>query len=126
MWKRVTAFVPSASAKLMREKGKNMKKKKPKKREYIEYEDGTRIELDEDDVPEVTDEWFKKAVKFDGLPSSLQRKLRGIQRRGRPPKAASARKVSIHLRLDPDIAKTLRASGRGWQTRVNDALRALL
>jgi uncharacterized protein (DUF4415 family) len=103
-----------------------MKKKKGKKPEYIEYEDGTRIELDEDDVPELTDEWFQKAVQFDGLPASLRRKLTGIQRRGRPRKAAAARKISIHLRLDPDIAKRLRATGRGWQTRLNAMLRTMM
>ena len=28
------------------------------------------------------------------------------------------------LRLDPDLLQALRNSGDGWQTRVNDALRA--
>ncbi|MDE3015629.1 MAG: BrnA antitoxin family protein [Pseudomonadota bacterium] len=103
-----------------------MKKKKSKTPKYMEYEDGTRIELDEDDAPELTDEWFKKAVKFDGLPKSLQRKLSAIQHRGRPRKRPSARKISIHLRIDPDIAKRLRATGKGWQTRLNAMLRTMM
>ena len=32
-------------------------------------------------------------------------------------------KEHISLRVDRDIAAAFRASGRGWQTRVNDALR---
>ena len=44
---------------------------------------------------------------------------------GRPPYAAP-RKAPVTLRLDVDILDTLKASGRGWQTRVNDALREWL
>lgn len=43
-------------------------------------------------------------------------------RMGRPPKAD--RKESVKLRLDPDLLEALRATGDGWQTRVNDTLRA--
>jgi len=42
-------------------------------------------------------------------------------RRGRPPKEDSKKLVS--LRLDPDVLEHFRASGPGWQTRVNDILR---
>ncbi len=41
--------------------------------------------------------------------------------RGRPPVAAT--KQAVKLRLDPDVLAALRASGRGWQTRVNEMLR---
>lgn len=44
--------------------------------------------------------------------------------RGRPKSAQT--KVAVKLRLDPDIVAALRATGVGWQTRVNDALRAQL
>lgn len=40
---------------------------------------------------------------------------------GRPP--ASIRKVSTTIRFDADPLDALKASGPGWQTRVNDALR---
>ncbi len=33
------------------------------------------------------------------------------------------RKVQLTLRLDPDIIDFFRAGGRGWQTRINAALR---
>lgn len=42
-------------------------------------------------------------------------------RRGRPLKAAP--KEQINLRLDPDVLAVLRATGPGWQTRVNTILR---
>ncbi len=47
-----------------------------------------------------------------------------MARRGRPVGSTKAdAKVAIKLRLDPDVVAALRASGRGWQTRVNDLLR---
>lgn len=45
-------------------------------------------------------------------------------RRGRPPGSVSpATKQAVKLRLDPDLLAALRASGAGWQTRVNAILR---
>src|SRR5262245_43181167 len=41
--------------------------------------------------------------------------------RGRPP--SPARKVAIKFRLDPDLVAKVRASGPGYQTRVNALLR---
>lgn len=73
-------------------------------------------ELIDDDNPEWTAAEFKRAVPFSGLPESLQAKLRG-----RPPKAAP--KQAVKLRLDPDVLTVLRATGPGWQTRVNTMLR---
>lgn len=70
-----------------------------------------------DELPELTDEMMARAdVYRNGV---LVR--RG---RGRPPKADAKRQVT--LRLDPDVLERLRASGPGWQVRVNEALRAWL
>jgi uncharacterized protein (DUF4415 family) len=44
--------------------------------------------------------------------------------RGRPP--SPARKVAIKFRLDPDLVAKLRASGPGYQTRVNAVLREVV
>jgi uncharacterized protein (DUF4415 family) len=45
-------------------------------------------------------------------------------RRGRPKGSVSAHsKQAVKLRLDPDLLAALRASGAGWQTRVNAILR---
>ncbi len=43
------------------------------------------------------------------------------RRAGRPP--ATVVRPMISMRVDPDIAAALRASGKGWQTRVNALLR---
>ena len=76
-------------------------------------------ELIDDENPEWTDEMFKQSVRLDALPPSLQAKLRGR------PKAAVT-KEAVKVRLDADVLKVLRASGDGWQTRINDTLRACL
>jgi len=41
--------------------------------------------------------------------------------RGRP--QGSGNKEQVTLRLDTDILEQFRATGNGWQTRINDALR---
>ena len=43
------------------------------------------------------------------------------RRVGRPVKVDA--KQPVKLRLDPDLLAALRASGRGWQTKVNSTLR---
>ena len=40
---------------------------------------------------------------------------------GRPPKEAP--KVPTTIRFDADVLDALKASGKGWQTRVNQAIR---
>lgn len=70
------------------------------------------IRADEyDDAPELTDEQLAEADLYEG---------RNLIRRGRPP--AASRKVPVKLRLDPVVIEYFRASGRGWQTRVNATL----
>ncbi|MCL2346443.1 MAG: BrnA antitoxin family protein [Desulfobulbus sp.] len=49
------------------------------------------------------------------------------RRRGRPVGSTKANaKVSINLRIDPDVLAALKATGRGWQTRMNDVLKEWL
>jgi uncharacterized protein (DUF4415 family) len=45
-------------------------------------------------------------------------------RRGRP--ASAVTKERITIRLSPDVVQRFRASGDGWQTRVDSALREWL
>jgi uncharacterized protein (DUF4415 family) len=73
-------------------------------------------ELIDDENPEWTKEDFKRAVPFSGLPESLQAKLRG-----RPKLAVTKERISI--RLSRDVVEQFRASGDGWQTRVDAALK---
>jgi uncharacterized protein (DUF4415 family) len=53
----------------------------------------------------------------------LQEKLASRRRRG-PGKAP--RKTPTTIRFDPDVLAALKATGKGWQTRVNDAMREWL
>lgn len=44
---------------------------------------------------------------------------------GRPVGSVKANaKVPTNIRFDPDVLEALKATGRGWQSRVNDLLRA--
>lgn len=45
-------------------------------------------------------------------------------RRGRPPSAVTKERITI--RLSPDVVQQFRASGDGWQTRVDSALKEWL
>ncbi|MGQ0709492.1 MAG: BrnA antitoxin family protein [Rhodoferax sp.] len=71
----------------------------------------------DDDNPEWTAEAVKNAKPFSALTPALQAKLRG-----RPKLAVT--KEPVKLRLDADLLAALRATGDGWQTRINDMLRA--
>ena len=68
------------------------------------------------DNPEWTPEMFNQAVRLNALPASLHTKLRGR------PKAVTT-KERITIRLSPDVVGAFRATGQGWQTRVDAALR---
>src|ERR1700678_13197 len=49
------------------------------------------------------------------------------RRRGRPMGSKQeVTKEAVKIRLDADVMAALRASGDGWQTRINDTLRASL
>lgn len=72
------------------------------------------------------------------LEQGLQEALRGegrvntpeqiaARRRGRPAGSVQAvTKEPVKLRLDADVLAALRATGDGWQTRINETLRASL
>jgi uncharacterized protein (DUF4415 family) len=68
---------------------------------------------DPDDAPPLSRKWFAGADLHDGP------KL--LRKGGRPRKAAA--KQAVSLRLDPDVLAHFRASGPGWQSRINQALR---
>ena len=73
-------------------------------------------EVIDNENPEWTAADIKRAVPFSGLPASLQAKLRG-----RPKAAVTKERVTI--RLSPDVVQPFRATGDGWQTRIDAALR---
>jgi uncharacterized protein (DUF4415 family) len=71
--------------------------------------------VDPDDAPELTDEFFERADEYVGD---------RLVRRGRP--RAASTKVALTVRYDADVVAAFRATGRGWQTRMNAALREWL
>ena len=67
---------------------------------------------DSDDAPQLTKEFFRSANVYKG---------EKLLRRGRPP-AGERPKEAIKLRISPDVLEYFRASGPGWQTRINATL----
>jgi uncharacterized protein (DUF4415 family) len=61
------------------------------------------------------------AADPDAAPDLSEPVLGIVRRPGRPPKAD--RKVSVTLRLDRDVVERFKATGAGWQTRINAALK---
>lgn len=79
--------------------------------------------IDPDDPPEWTDEHFRHAQLSVG--GKVVREAIGTWTKpGRPPKADPKQQVT--LRLDPDVLRKFRATGKGWQSRINDELRKAL
>lgn len=78
-------------------------------------------ELIDDDSPEWTEADFRQARRLKEMPPTFRRK---IQRARGPQK--SPVKVQTTIRFDADVLEGLRATGKGWQTRVNDAMREWL
>ena len=68
--------------------------------------------IDPDDAPELTDEFFEQADLYIG---------EKLIRRGRP--KTEQPKQALTVRYDADIVAAFKATGKGWQTRMNDALR---
>lgn len=69
------------------------------------------------DNPEMTDEQFAQARPFaDAFPE-----LAANLRRARGPQKAPTKEL-VSIRLDPDVLAAFKATGSGWQTRMNDAL----
>ena len=76
-----------------------------------ENKPSTHLDSD-DDAPDLsTPEWQAEFA-------------RAKLRRGRP--KLDRPKVSTTIRLDDDIVAYFRKGGEGWQTRINDALRAAI
>jgi len=75
------------------------------------------------EVRELTAADASSAVPFSALPAAEQKMLLSPRRRG---PQRSPRKVPISIRLSPDVAHRLRATGAGWQRRADEALREWL
>jgi uncharacterized protein (DUF4415 family) len=78
-------------------------------------------ELCDEENPALTAEDIRKAVpakEFFG--EERLKRLVG----GRPRINEEARKKVTTIRLDPDVLEAYKAEGKGWQTRINETLRA--
>jgi uncharacterized protein (DUF4415 family) len=64
-----------------------------------------RVTDENGNVENLPDEFFTKA------------------KRGRPWPDTYVKKEKITLRIDSDVTGHFRKTGKGWQTRINDALR---
>ncbi len=73
---------------------------------------GGRAWSDPDDAPRLTKSFFARAEIRDG---------ERLVRPARPRASRASREAT--LRLDPDVADALQASGSDWPARANAALR---
>lgn len=77
---------------------------------------------DFDDNPEWTEEDFARARPASEV-HGLEFALGMIRPLGRPPMPIGTQKAKVNLRLSPEVLAALRATGKGWQTRADEALR---
>ncbi|HEX7781418.1 MAG TPA: BrnA antitoxin family protein [Sphingobium sp.] len=79
--------------------------------------------IDPDDAPELDEHFFRHGEIREG--DKLIRAATGtLTKPGRPKSDAPKRQVT--LRLDPAVIDGFRASGPGWQGRINEALKKAL
>ncbi len=92
-------------------------KRKP---EHISQEDWDSVE-----VPELTDEELARMrPAAEVLPEVVAAYKAGqlkLPRRGRPRKANP--KVQVSIRYSPEVIAHFKATGKGWQTRMDEALK---
>jgi uncharacterized protein (DUF4415 family) len=69
--------------------------------------------VDPDDAPELSDSSFARADEFKGP---------ALVKRGRPPSGAPRKQVTT-IRLSPEVMAAFKATGTGWQTRIDAALK---
>jgi uncharacterized protein (DUF4415 family) len=69
----------------------------------------------DDENPEWTTNDIARATPFEQLPESLRKKLRG------PQKTPTKKPVSV--RFSVEVVERFKASGDGWQTRMDAALK---
>lgn len=82
--------------------------------------------VDPDDAPELSEEFFEKGVWRigDKIVSRDEARAEAVKRRGRP--AGSGIKISTTIRFDAEVLAAFKATGDGWQTRMNDVLKEWL
>lgn len=89
-------------------------------RKHLTEDQIQRMIASDPDAPEATDEQLAQAKPFSAAFPALADAMR--KNVGGRPKSDNP-KVAVSLRLDQEIVARFKASGPGWQTRMNDALR---
>jgi len=78
--------------------------------------DAHDISADEyEEIPELTDEFFEGADEYIG---------EKLIRSGRP--KTESPKVLLTVRYSPEVIEAFKATGKGWQTRMDEALKEWL
>jgi uncharacterized protein (DUF4415 family) len=76
------------------------------------------------DARELDATWFKEAQPAsDVLPRIIGTETADVMLRRRGRKPGINNKVATNIRFDNDLLDAFKATGDGWQTRMNDALR---
>ena len=70
--------------------------------------------------PEWTEEDFANSHPASELPPEI---LAAFPRTRGPQK--SPKKIPVSIRLSPEVAEHFRATGRGWQSRIDDVLKKI-
>jgi uncharacterized protein (DUF4415 family) len=78
--------------------------------------------LGPDDAPELTPEMMKHARTIFEIPEMAEF-AEFIRKGGRPALPERYRKRRVSIMLDPEVIDHFKAGGKGWQTRINAALR---
>ena len=87
------------------------------------FDDDFEPDLSDPDNPEWTEDDFAKALRPEQFPEHI---FETFPRTPRPASRGPQRtptKRPISLRVDADVLERYRATGPGWQGRMNDALR---
>lgn len=95
----------------------------PKKSKFIHYEDGSRIALHAEDVPELHDAFFKEATPLSAMFPGLA--AHAVKRKVGRPKSANPKKLQS-FKLSADVIESIKATGAGFNTRVEAVLRKAL
>ena len=82
-----------------------------------------QIAADPDNYESTDEELVQAKPMAEALPELHAALMAEIAKRkaGRP--KAAVTKQTIAIRLDPDVLEAFKATGPGWQTRMNEALR---
>jgi uncharacterized protein (DUF4415 family) len=95
-------------------------KKRKSRTDWAKFDAHVITPEEYEEIPEWTDDQFDRAEIAIG--GKVIRPANGtLTKPGRPKKANA--KVSVHLRLSPEVIAHFRARGPGWQTRIDEALR---